>query len=353
MERESRKLEHIKYAVKTGDGPGINGFEDIHLIHNCLPSIDFAKLSLSTCLADINLYNPIIINAITGGDTAVSELNGKLASVASKTKCAMAVGSQYVAIKNNEVRKSYEIVREKNPEGIIFANIGAYASPSEAVEVVKMIDAQALQIHLNPAQEMFMREGDRDFTNYLNNIKKIISTVSVPVIIKETGAGISMEAANELVNSGVKIIDVSGVGGSNFINIEASRYNKKLDNDILSWGIPTAISVIEVAQTVYDRASIVSSGGVRTALDIIKALTIGANAIGMAGNFLQILLKDGEDVLYKNIISLLEDVKKIMFLVNAENIDDLHKIPFIVTGFSQTWLEARGIKTAKFAQYRG
>ena len=150
-------------------------------------------------------------------------MNGHIAEFACLTNTAMAVGSQYAALEDPEVQHSYQIVREKNPDGIIFANLGAHATPMQAQLAVDMIHAQAIQIHLNPAQEFMMAEGDRDFSGYLKNIAKIVESVKVPVIVKEVGCGIAKEQAALLAEVGVKAIDVGGMGGTNFLAIEAAR----------------------------------------------------------------------------------------------------------------------------------
>lgn len=351
--RQSRKLEHIKYSLLTGDGPQANGFSDIHLVHNCMIDYDYSDVSLNTKLGEIFLAHPIIINAITGGDDGVAKINKKLATAAKKTNSAMAVGSQYAAIKNPAVKNSYTVVREVNPDGVVFANIGAYASLQDAKDVVKMVDAQALQIHLNIAQELAMQEGDRDFKHWHDNIKNIIDKVNVPVIIKETGCGIAMEQAQQLLDCGAKIIDVSGSGGSNFIAIETARYEDCYE-DFSVWGINTAISTLEVKQAVGKKADIVVSGGLRSAVDIVKALACGGNAVGISLLFLKLLQNnEDEEVLVTKINDLLETSKKLLLLAGCSNIEQLQKKPLVITGFVREWLVARGIEINSFNKSRG
>lgn len=342
MLRQSRKVQHIEHFLHTATTAVNSGFADVHLLHDALANFAFSEVVLFTEIAGIRLENPVIINAITGGDDKVLEINRNLADCAKKTGCAMAVGSQYAAIKDKSVRASYQVVREINPQGIIFANLGAYATVDNAKEAVAMIGAQALQIHLNIGQELLMKEGDRDFTGYLDNIKAIVQSVGVPVIVKETGCGISFEAARELIEAGVQIIDVSGVGGTNFLAIEASRTGKNLDEDFLHWGIPTAVSIVETKAAAQDKADIIASGGIITALEAVKALCLGAKAVGMAGAFLQVLLKEDQDALYQKMSHFLEDMKKIMLLTGSKTIDELDKKPRVITGCTRQWLETRG-----------
>ncbi len=352
MLRQSRKLEHIECFLKTYKQTD-NGFSDVKLIHHCLSDFSEQDICLQTKLADINLENPIIINAITGGDDKVLKINKSLAEFAKKANLAMAVGSQYAAIKNPDVVSSYKIVRKINPDGIVFANIGAYAAPIQAQAAVDMIDAQALQIHLNIAQELFMVEGDRDFSKYLDNIRRIVDFVTVPVIVKETGCGICQEAAVKLLDAGVKIIDISARGGSNFVAIETSRVNKVIDDEFLNWGLTTAVSTLETKQIVKDKANIISSGGIVSAFDIVKSLSCGADAVAIAGLFLQELLNNNDiDYLCKKVVQLINDSKKIMLLMGCADIKHLHSQPIVITGFVRSWLEARGIDIAKLSLSR-
>ncbi len=352
--QQSRKLEHIEHALKTGDGPNEAGFSDIHLVHDCLAGLALADIDLKTEVAGIKLLNPVIINALTGGDEAVSEINRRLALAAKLTGSAMAIGSQHVAVKNPSLRKSFTVVRENNPDGVIFANIGAYAAPKDAQTAIDMLGAQALQIHLNIGQELAMQEGDRDFRNYLENIKRIVSAVDVPVIVKETGCGIAVEAASKLIAAGVRAIDVSGSGGTNFIAIEYLRKAVAADSGMLSWGLSTAASTLEIAGICRNRASMVVSGGVRSALDIVKALACGGQAVGMAAPFLRLTKKRvGEKAVVTAITELLKDVAMFTLMTGAANISQLQEKPIVVTGKTREWLCARGITVDHLGYARG
>ena len=342
MPRQSRKVQHIEQFLRTRASTHTNDFSDVHLLHNALSNHSFEEISLSTNVADIELTQPVIINAITGGDDKVLEINRGLSCCAQKLGIAMAVGSQYAAIKEKSVRSSYQVVRQVNPDGIIFANIGAYATIEDAKEAIEMLDAQALQIHLNIGQELLMKEGDRNFKGYLNNIMRIAQNISVPVLVKETGCGISFETAQQLVKAGIKGIDVSGRGGTNFLAIEAARSGQHIEKDFLEWGIPTVVSVIESRNAALGKANIIASGGINTPLECAKALSIGADAVGIAGAFLEVLLKEGEEALHKKIADFLESLKKILLLTGSKNIYELQAKPQIITGATREWLEARG-----------
>ncbi|VBB06170.1 fmn-dependent dehydrogenase [Lucifera butyrica] len=347
--RQSRKLDHLKYSLTLEDGPTPNGFSDFTLVHHALPDIASNEVDLRSRCAGLPLSHPVIINAITGGAGDVTEINGMLAELARATQTAMAVGSQFAAVECPAVEESYKVVRKNNPDGIIFANIGAHATIQEARQVVAMIEADAIQVHLNVAQEMVMLEGDRDFSHYIENIAAIVAAVKVPVIVKEVGCGISKEAAEELVRAGVKTIDVGGAGGTNFMAIESARSQTGLDSELLTWGIPTAISAVEVASILPVGADFIISGGIRTPLEAVKSLALGGAAVGMATPFIKRLQSSG----LKSTVHWLEDflagMKRYMVLVGARTIEDLRQIPVVITGYSRDWLTAREIHIEQYA----
>ena len=346
--RQSRKLDHLKFSLALKDGPSSSGFEDISLIHNCLPNLRWDELDIKSSFAGIHLENPLIINAITGGASDVTAVNGMLAEFAHRTHTAMAVGSQYAALEDPAVEQSYKIVREKNPHGIIFANLGAYVTPQQAQLAVEMIEAQAIQIHLNPAQELIMTEGDRNFAGYLNNLARIAEHVDVPVIVKEVGCGMGKEQASLLSDIGIKAIDVGGMGGTNFLAIEAARSQMTLSPQLLSWGIPTVISAVETMSVLPKHLDMIVSGGVRTSLDVVKALALGGSAVGMATPILRMLYENDLNDAISWFEGFLHEIKCYMLLAGAPDVKNLAKIPLIINGYSKDWLAARGIETRQY-----
>lgn len=347
--RQSRKLDHLTFSRELGDGPGYGCFSDLTLIHNCLPELSWQEIILDTSIAGIPLRHPVIINAITGGAADVTDVNYRLAELAKLTGAAMAVGSQYAALENREVWASYEIVRRVHEDGVLMANLGAHATVAQARIAVEMIGANALQIHLNAAQELFMTEGDRDFRGYLDNISAIAAKIGVPVIVKEVGCGIAREAALQLADAGVHCIDVGGRGGTNFVAIEATRSQQLLPGEMLAWGIPTAVSALETASVLPPNVDIIVSGGIRTPLDAVKALVSGGRAVAMAGPFLRLLHDRDMPAGAAWLEAFLLDMRRLMLLVGAANIVDLHRVPFIVSGYAREWLTARNIDTKQYA----
>lgn len=348
--RQSRKLDHLKYSLALADGPAANGFADFSLIHNCLPGLAFSSIELATAIAGIPIRHPVIINAITGGASDVTAVNAQLAELAKRTGAAMAVGSQYAALENPAVIESYQIVRTVNSDGILFANLGAHATPDQAVRAVAMIGANAIQIHLNAAQELAMPEGDRDFTGYRENIAAIVAASPVPVIVKEVGSGVAREQAAALVAAGVRAIDTGGAGGTNFVAIEAARGSAELPAETLAWGIPTAVSAVEVASVLPPSVDLVVSGGIRSPLDAVKALAIGGRAVAIATPAIRLLRERGLREAVAWFEAFLSEIRRYMLLVGARDVASLADVPVVITGKSKEWLTQRGIDTASFAR---
>ncbi len=341
MSRFSRKDDHIYFSLEFPTHSA--DFKDCVLVHMSIPDVDFDNIDLKTTIAGLSLSLPIFINAITGGTLLSKEINGKLASAARKAGIAMAVGSQMAAIENKEMEETFKIVRDIFPEGIVFANIGAYAEPEAAVKAVEMLGASALQLHLNVPQELLMPEGDRNFKGYLDNIKRITDNVSVPVIVKEVGFGMSRETALILTGLGVKVLDIGGRGGTNFMQIEAGRRGVELDNQLLNWGIPTLTSLLEVMDVVKDKGEVIASGGINDAMTLAKSLCLGAKAVGIAGLPIKIIVQQGEEVFLKWLENLMNNLKIIMAMVGANNLEELRNKPLVITGETASWMDKRGV----------
>ncbi|NLZ53570.1 MAG: type 2 isopentenyl-diphosphate Delta-isomerase [Thermoanaerobacteraceae bacterium] len=346
MMNESRKLrkkEHIKYSLLLEKKLKRNVFDDITILHNCLSEVSLNEIDISTNLQGINLTSPIIINAMTGGMQEGEIINRELSIIAKKLNLAMAVGSQKIALKNQDSIRSFYIVREINPDGIIFANLGADATIEEAIKAVEMINADALQLHLNVPQEVVMKEGRRNFKGTVNNIAQIVQNVNVPVIVKEVGFGIAREEAATLAENGVKIIDVGGTGGTNFITIESLRRRSRVFKHFEEWGIPTPISLIEVIKTVGKTTDVIASGGLKNGFDAAKSMALGAKAVAYAGYFLHILLNKGPSSLEKHILQIEKEIKYVMAMTGAKDLTELKKRHVIIKGKTYHWLKCRGI----------
>lgn len=344
--RISRKMEHVHYALELGQSRQ-QGLSDVKLVHNCLPETSMEHMALTTEIGDLIMSSPILINAMTGGAQETESINRELAIMAREKGMAMAVGSQMSALKNSEVASSYQVVRRENPKGIVFANLGSEATVDQAVRAIEMIEANALQIHLNVMQELIMPEGDRSFVGMLKRIEAIVRHVQVPVIVKEVGFGILKENAKQLQEVGVRILDVGGSGGTNFAAIENARRPAAMEwlND---WGTPTSISLLE-SLSVFPRGAVIASGGITNALEAAKALVLGASAVGMAGAFLRVLREQGAQSMHQFADELHQGLSLIMTALGAPTIGALGQCPVVIMGETAEWCRTRGINLTSYA----
>lgn len=253
MTRENRKNEHVKLAIKPESIQPVTHFDNLSFVHNSIPEMAWKEVDLNSKFDDIVMNLPIYINAMTGGSNKTGEINAELADIASATGIAMAVGSQHAGLRNDSLVDTYRVVRKRNPKGIIFANIGADVSIEFALQAVDMFEANALQIHLNAPQEIVMPDGERNFKGWLHQIEQVIQAVHVPVIVKEVGFGMSTETLHLLNDIGVKYVDVSGRGGTNFVWIENQRRENKEYNYLKEWGQSTVISLLEAQEFIQSK----------------------------------------------------------------------------------------------------
>lgn len=286
---------------------------------------------------------------MTGGAEGVTAINRDLAGLAAELGLAMAVGSQNAGLKEPETADSYRIVRRANPHGVILANLSADAPPDAARKAVEMLEANLLQVHLNAPQELVMREGDRDFRGQLANIERLVKSLPVPVIVKECGFGLSRETVLALHGAGVRAVDTSGRGGTNFAWIEARRSGEELDPGLEEWGIPAAASLAEVAALGLPGLDIVASGGVVHGSQVAKALALGAVAAGVAGAVLRRHQKGGVESARRYLEGLLLDLRRAALLAGASSVAELQVRPVVITGGTAQWCRLRGVNLEALA----
>lgn len=315
---EERKNEHL--ALAKARKITTNDFDAIRFIHHSIPSLALDDIALSTTFLEHEFNYPFYINAMTGGNAEGNEINIKLAALAAHFGLPFFVGSQSLAFKSKSARLAFADLRDKFPDLFIVANINPNFTPKMAQEAVEMLDANALAIHVNSVQELVMAEGDRDFTNWKSNIEKILEVINIPVVVKEVGYGMHEETLLLLQDIGVKHIDISGTGGTNFSHIELARQNK-MDSSLLDFGISTVESLL-IARN-YKDFEILASGGINSAGSIIKALAMGAKAAGMAKYFLD-LSELSHEKMIKKVDELIIDLKKILVLLNVKSVNELN-----------------------------
>jgi isopentenyl-diphosphate delta-isomerase len=356
-----RKADHIKVCLKENvqSRKATTGFEDIHLVHKALPEIEREKVDLSTTVFGYKFSAPIFVGAMTGGTAKATKINSVIAEAVEELHLGMGVGSQRIAIDNPKIERSFSVVKKKAPTAFIIANIGGPQlvgkhGVKEAKKAVEMVQANALAIHLNALQEAVQPEGDTNYSNLLQKICKLAQELDVPVVVKETGAGIAAEEATMLEAAGVAGIDVAGVGGTSWAAVEYYRAkachdgsSQRLGETFWDWGIPTAVSLVEAVQSV--NIPVIASGGIRNGIDATKSLALGASLASAAYPFLQPATTGSEDV-KKALRYLVGEMRNAMFLVGADSLKELQKVPVVLTGKTAEWLKVRGFRPEVYAR---
>jgi len=353
-----RKIDHIKIcSTKKVESERPTGFEDVHLIHQSIPEMNIEEVDTSCTFMGHRLMLPLVIEAMTGGASPAEKINRRLAEAAQALKVAMGVGSQRIALENPAFEASFRVVRESAPDAFLIANIGAPQlamgyGPDEAKKAVEMITADALAIHVNITQECVQPEGEPMAKGVMSKIREIVKELHVPVIVKETGAGISAESAGKLEGLGVSGIDVAGVGGTDWAKVESYRRSsrKRASSDVfLGWGIPTAASLVEVTQST--KLTAIASGGIRDGLQIAKSIALGASAAGLARPLLTPAM-ESHGAVEKVIRAIHRELRTAMFLTGSKTIRDLQCAPLVIAGYTYHWLGQRGFDTTRYAKRR-
>ena len=339
MTIEQRKKDHIKICLEERVETPTNGFEDVLLINNSLPEMDFDDVDTSTEFFGNKLSMPLMVDAITGGTEEAKKINKSLAEVAEKKKIIFALGSQRAMIEKPEVKDTF-YVRDVAPNVFIIGNLGVYQLKKFSIEQIKKaiqdVGANAIAIHINPAQEVFQKEGDTDFSNLISQLSKLCENLDYPVIGKEVGLGVSLETAEKLKRAGVKAIDVGGFGGTNWLVVDALRSGRNF-TELNDWGIPTSISILESRVGL----PIIATGGIRSGVDIAKGIALGANVCGMALPFLRTLKKEGKHGVERLIDNIQKELKIAMFLTGSKNVEQLKRAKYVLTGKVKDWSDQR------------
>ena len=326
--RRERKDEHIENYLKT-ESRNSTLFEDVYIEHNSLSDVNFDDIDTSIDFLGKKISMPIMINAMTGGGENSSDINEDLSSICQELNIPMASGSQAIGLEEEEAVESFALMKDKDLVKI--GNLGSERSLDDFKKAKEMINADIMQVHLNVAQELFMPEGDTDFSNNLKNIKKLIEFYEGNIIAKETGNGMSKAVIQKLLDMGIKYIDVSGMGGTNFIEIEDMRDFDTDFKEFYSWGIPTAKSIID-ARSLSKDVFIIGSGGIKNAVDLAKSLIIGADMAALSGEALRYLLFGGYEACLDYLKDLQNRLKITMALLGVKNIEELKKVDYKVVG---------------------
>lgn len=326
IERD-RKLEHMQLALERRMQLESRFFDRLAFEHEALPEIDMAEIDVSVSFLGKRMAAPLLVSCMTGGTDSASQINHHLAAGAERAGIALGVGSQRKAIEDAATAATF-VVRDAAPTVPLLANLGAVQlnygfGIAECRRAVEMISADALVLHLNPLQEAIQPEGQCDFSDLIPKIGGVVRKLGVPVVVKEIGCGISGATGRRLYDAGVRIVDTAGLGGTSWARIEAARTaDLEIGEIFADWGVPTPDSIRQLAA--IDGLSVIGSGGVRSGIDVAKAIALGSDLVGLAQPFLEAAMESAERV-YERIQRTVQELEIAMFCVGARNLEELRQ----------------------------
>ena len=328
-----RKADHLEVAASgRAEFAKSTLLEHVHLVHQALPELALDEIDLDTELVGKPLKAPLLITGMTGGTAEAAQVNRDLARAAQAAGVAFGVGSQRAMDEHPELAASYQ-VRDVAPDVVLLGNVGAVQvlamGPARVVELAKRIGADAIAVHLNPGQELIQERGDRDFRGVRDGIARLVDASPIPIVVKETGCGLSAQAARSLVALGVRTVDVAGAGGTSWVAVEAMRAPAgsaaaSLGGELWDWGIPTAVSVVAATRA---GLIVVASGGLRTGYDVARAIALGARAGGMAAPMLRAQRAGGEEQVRELLAQIISSIRSVCLLTGCSSATDLARAP--------------------------
>ncbi len=335
-ETRRRKEDHLRIPLERDVQSIPNPWDAVHVRHEALPAVDRDDVRLTTTFLDRELAAPVQITGMTGGANKARDINEALAAAAAEHGLAMGVGSQRAALENPDLVDTYDVILNHEVPAR-FANLGlpqllawGDAAAGHAETAVEMIDAHALCIHLNYLQESVMPEGDTQAKGGLDAIAALCESLSTPIIVKETGAGIDGETAQRLVEAGAAAIDVGGLGGTSFAAVEHHRAtdsgdegHARMGETYWAWGTPTPDCIVDVRDALPD-TPLVATGGLRHGLDALRALVLGADLAGFAGTMFRAAAAGRAA---EELSICLEELKTGIFLSGSAGVQDLRSVP--------------------------
>ncbi|MEL6501551.1 MAG: type 2 isopentenyl-diphosphate Delta-isomerase [Cyanobacteria bacterium J06623_1] len=330
---QTRKADHLRICLEDDVQFDrlTNGLDKYRFDHTCLPELNLAEVDLQTEFLGKTLKAPLLISSMTGGTEQAKKINSRLAVAAQKHGLAMGVGSQRIAVENPQVAHTFAM-RSLAPDAMLFANLGAVQlnytyGLDQCLRVVDILEADALILHLNPLQECIQPHGDTNFKGLLQKIEQLCQQISVPVIAKEVGNGISAKMTTRLIEAGVDAIDVAGAGGTSWAKVESERaetsLQRRLGRTFADWGIPTADCIVQI-RAQYTDLPLIASGGLRNGLEVAKAIALGADLGGLAFPFLQ-AADESEAAVDQLIELLIAELKTVLFCTGNANIAELKR----------------------------
>lgn len=331
MSIQQRKKDHVNLTVNDDVFyRKSTGFDRYDFIHNALPEVTPSELDLTATLLGRRFALPLLISSMTGGYTEAGAVNTIIAKGCQKHNLPFGVGSQRAMLEDATQAESFSVVRDHAPDAFIAANIGGAQLIGGLKEniinlLIESIHADAVIVHLNPLQELMQPEGDHDFKGISEGIKHLCNSTDKPVIVKETGAGISKNVAKTLLGYGVQVIDVAGAGGTSWSKVENLRERQtNPQHQFDDWGIPTVDCILEVNElrNQFD-FELVGSGGVRTAFDMVKCLALGADFAASAQPVIKAIVQEGEEGFDRLVESWKNDTRTVLTLLGCNSFDEV------------------------------
>lgn len=343
LDISQRKKDHL--ALCAGPNVGFRNkstlIDDVKLVHCALPEIHADDVDSKVKLLGKTLQAPLIVAAMTGGTDRASEINKDLARAANELGLGFGLGSQRAMFERPDTTWTFE-VRDVAPDVLLLGNLGLVQakqmSTAQIEELAGRIGADALCIHLNPAMEIVQPGGDRDFSGGLELLRRLVDELSIPVVAKETGCGLSRSIAEKIKETGVRTVDVSGAGGTSWVAVEAHRAvdpdQKAVAEELWDWGIPTAASVLQLQGLGLD---VIATGGMRNGLDVARAVALGATAGGIAAAVLKAHKAGGYEGAKTFLRRAVEVIRSVMLLTGSRSVSELQSAPRILTGELAHW----------------
>ena len=335
-----RKNDHLDIVLDEARAwqRAETGFAAYRFEHCALPELHLDAIDLRTTLLGRPLRAPLLVSSMTGGALRASRINLHLVEAAQELGIALAVGSQRVALETGLDHGLTHELRRRGPDVPLLANLGAAQLRGKGIALaqraVEMIDADALIVHLNPLQEAVQSGGDRDWCGILDAIAAVTAALSVPVVVKEVGAGISASVARQLVQAGVQVIDVAGAGGTSWAAVEGERSPDPLGREVAmafsDWGIPTALA-LRATRAALPSLPIIASGGIRDGIDAAKAIRLGADMVGQAASVLTSALESTEAVV-DHFRVVIRQLQIVCFCTGSADLAALARAPMFLDG---------------------
>jgi isopentenyl-diphosphate Delta-isomerase len=341
---KKRKADHIALCA-SGEVEFRNKgtlLDEVQLVHDALPDRHFDEVDLTTSLLGKSLKAPVVISGMTGGTEEAAAINRDLAKAAEKLGLGFGLGSQRAMVISPDLTWTYK-VRDVAPTALVMGNLGMVQARQMSTGAVKELCAEigvdALCVHLNPSMELIQPGGDRDFTGGRETLKRLHGELGIPIVVKETGAGLSRRVGLTVRQLGISTVDTSGAGGTSWVGVETRRAEgaaKKLGEELWDWGIPTGASVGLLADL---GLAIIATGGLRNGQDVAHALALGATAGGLAAPCLRAHRDGGYDGLVAFLEHVVAGVRAAVFLTGCRTPAELRTAPKVIGSTLKAWLE--------------